>query len=89
MGDTMQSAGLVDDHCHQLDGDPGQSPMMRINGGDGDGQPIARAEERGHGISGVLVYPQQHQGARPIAVGTESCTGSTEFTLNSPSACGV
>ena len=46
MRDTVQFAGLVDDQRHQLDGDPGQPPAMRIDGGDGDGQPAARPEER-------------------------------------------
>ena len=59
---TVQLAGPVDDHRHQLHGDSRQPPALRVDGGDGDRQPAARPVEGGRGVDRILVDPQQPPG---------------------------
>jgi len=59
---------------------------------EGGGFVVLGKAEGGGVVAGVAESSytrNNHQGARPIDGGTESCTGSREFTGSSPSVCGI
>ena len=86
----MQLTGGVDDQRHQLHGDPGQPPALRVDGGDGDRQPAVRPEERRGGCwrSPRTPAAAATAPARSMAA-PKAAPGHVHSPPARPCACGV